>query len=90
MPEMEVELKESLTRREVAARLEALAKSLKSGPESEFEYGPATVKLKVPDRIDLSLELEVEEDEVELEIELKWSDAPAAKPSGGRSKTSAK
>ncbi len=69
---IEIEQKETVSRKEVAARLQAIADVLASDNDIEFEQGGMNVKVHVPDEVQLKVELEIETDERELEIELKW------------------
>ncbi|GEL19771.1 amphi-Trp domain-containing protein [Pseudonocardia asaccharolytica] len=78
MSDVEVSRTESLTRREAAERLSALAAALADGGDMKVELGASTLKLRVPDHVRCEVEVEVDGDEVELEIELTWSTAPAA------------
>jgi len=69
----EVELKEKLSRKEVATRLRRLANMIGGDDEEiEFERGGMKFSVHVPEEVQLKVELEVETDERELEIELKW------------------
>jgi amphi-Trp domain-containing protein len=69
----EVELKEKLSRKEVATRLRRLANMIGGEDEEiEFERGGMKFSVHVPEEVQLKVELEVESDERELEIELKW------------------
>jgi amphi-Trp domain-containing protein len=69
----EVELKEKLSRKEVATRLRRLANMIGGEDEEiEFERGGMKFSVHVPEEVQLKVELEVETDERELEIELKW------------------
>lgn len=61
-----------LRREEAAARLHALADSLASNNDVEFERGGQRVVVRVPDEVDLKIEVELGDDENELEIELTW------------------
>jgi amphi-Trp domain-containing protein len=69
---VEIEQKETLERKEVVARLRALASMLAKSNELKFEQGGMKMTVHVPDKVQLKVELEVETDERELEIELKW------------------
>jgi amphi-Trp domain-containing protein len=69
---VEIEQQETLERKEVVARLRALASMLAKGNEIKFEQGGMKMTVHVPDKVQLKVELEVESDERELEIELKW------------------
>ena len=69
---VEIEQKETLSRKEVATRLRRLATMLAKGNDVKFEQGGMTMTVHIPDEVQLKVELEVETDERELEIELKW------------------
>ena len=69
---VEIEQKETLSRKEVATRLRRLATMLAKGNDIKFEQGGMTMTVHIPDEVQLKVELEVETDERELEIELKW------------------
>ena len=69
---VEIEQKETLSRKEVATRLRRLADMLAKDNDIEFEQGGMNMTVHVPDEVQLKVELEVETDERELEIELKW------------------
>jgi amphi-Trp domain-containing protein len=68
----EVELKERLSREEVAARLHRLADMLARHNDIEFDRGGMRFTVDVPDEVELKIELEVGSDKRELEIELTW------------------
>jgi amphi-Trp domain-containing protein len=68
----EIEQKETVSRKEVAARLRKLATQLAKGNEVKFEQGGMTMKVHVPDEVRLKVEVEAATDERELEIELTW------------------
>ena len=72
MDVVEIEQKETVSRKEVAARLRRLAGMLAKGNNVKFEQGGMVMTVHVPDEVQLKVELEVETDERELEIELKW------------------
>lgn len=69
---LEIEQRETLSRKEVAARLRELADMLAKKGDLDFERGGMHFKLSVPDEVQVKVELEVDSDERELEIELKW------------------
>jgi amphi-Trp domain-containing protein len=69
---VEVEQKETVSRKEVATRLRRLATQLTKGNEVKFEQGGITMKVHVPDEVQLKVEVEAATDERELEIELTW------------------
>jgi amphi-Trp domain-containing protein len=68
----EGELKERLSREEVASRLRRLADMLERHNDLEFERDGMRFTVHVADEVDLKVELEVESDKRELEIELTW------------------
>ena len=68
----EAEQKETVSRKEVAARLRRLANMLAGSDDIKFERGGMHFDVHVPEKVQLKVELEVETDERELEIELKW------------------
>ncbi|GAA4728905.1 amphi-Trp domain-containing protein [Phytohabitans rumicis] len=80
MANVKVERKASLTRKQVAEALSALASALDEGPEVEVKVAGLEVKLVVPDELHTEFEVEVDGDEIEIELELKWSTAPTARP----------
>jgi amphi-Trp domain-containing protein len=61
-----------VSRKEVATRLRKLATQLAKGNEVKFEQGGMTMKVHVPDEVQLKVEVEAATDERELEIELTW------------------
>jgi amphi-Trp domain-containing protein len=69
---VEIKEKQRLRREEAAARISAIADALARHNEVEFERGGMTIKMHVPDEVELKVEFEVGEDERELEIELTW------------------
>ena len=69
---VEIEQKETLSRKEVATRLRRLATMLAKSNDVKFEQGGMTMTVHIPDEVQFKVELEVETDERELEIELKW------------------
>jgi amphi-Trp domain-containing protein len=69
---IEVEQKETVSRKEVATRLRRLATMLSKSNDIKFEQGGMTMTVHVPAEVQLKVEVEVETDERELEIELKW------------------
>ncbi len=72
MDVVEIEQKETVSRKEVVTRLRKLASQLAKGNEVKFDQGGMTMTVHVPDEVQLKVELEVETDGRELEIELKW------------------
>ncbi len=80
MSDMKVELKESLTRRQAADKLSALAGALAEGGKVDLELGETRLSLRVPDELRTEFEVKVDGDELEIELELKWSTARAEVP----------
>jgi amphi-Trp domain-containing protein len=72
MDVVEIEQKETVSRKEVVTRLRRLATMLAKGNDVKFELGGTVMKVHIPDEVELKVELEVETGERELEIELKW------------------
>ena len=72
MDVVEIEQKETVSRKEVVTRLRRLASMLAKGNDLKFEQGGMAMTVHVPDEVQLKVELEVETDARELEIELKW------------------
>ncbi len=72
MDVVEIEQKETVSRKEVVTRLRKLASMLAKGNDVKFELGGTVMKVHIPDEVQLKVELEVETGERELEIELKW------------------
>ena len=68
----EVEVKERVSREEVAARLRRLADMLARHNDLEFERGGMRFTVPVPAELELKVELEVGTDKREMEIELSW------------------
>ncbi|KES06291.1 hypothetical protein BU52_14555 [Streptomyces toyocaensis] len=75
MKDLKFEQKRSLSRREAADQLTALADALREGTGAELELGPGTLSLRVPDDLRSEIEVEIGDGEIELEIELKWPTA---------------
>jgi amphi-Trp domain-containing protein len=71
--DIELKRKQSLTRKEAAEWLSALATALGDGGQVELSLGDSTVSLEVPDHVRTEFELEIDGNEVEVELELKWS-----------------
>ena len=69
---VEVEQTETLARKEVATRLRRIATQLTKGNDVKFEQAGVTMKVHVPDEVQLKVEFEAETNDRELEIELKW------------------
>ncbi|WP_107465765.1 amphi-Trp domain-containing protein [Streptomyces sp. MA5143a] len=75
MKDLKFEQKRSLSRREAADRLTALAEALREGGEADIELTPGTLSLRIPDDLRSEIEVEIGDGEVELEIEFKWRTA---------------
>jgi amphi-Trp domain-containing protein len=69
---LEITGKETVGRKEAAARLRALATALARNNDVEYERGDLKFKVNVPDEVDFKVEIEVQDDEWELEVELTW------------------
>jgi amphi-Trp domain-containing protein len=78
MPKLKFEKKETLSRKDAAARLKEIAQALGAGGEFELNRGGETLEFDVPNEVSFELEIEIEDDETELEVEIKWSSQPAA------------
>jgi amphi-Trp domain-containing protein len=78
MPKLKFEKKETLPRKEAAARLREIAQALGAGQEFELKRGGEKLEFDVPDEVTFELEIEVEDGESELEVEIKWSSQAAA------------
>ncbi|MFF4501430.1 amphi-Trp domain-containing protein [Streptomyces sp. NPDC001401] len=72
MKDLKFEQKSTLSRIEAADRLTALADALREGGDAEWEVGPGTLSLRIPDDLRSEVEVEVSNGEIELEIEFKW------------------
>ncbi|HEY1357388.1 MAG TPA: amphi-Trp domain-containing protein [Thermoleophilaceae bacterium] len=69
---LEITEKETVGRKEAAARLRALATALARSDDVHYERGDLRFKVNVPDEVNFKLEIEVQDDEWELEVELTW------------------
>ena len=69
---VEIKEKQRLRREEAAKQISAIADALARHNEVEFVRGGMTIKMHVPDEVELKIEFEVGEDERELEIDLTW------------------
>ena len=69
---VEVEQKETVSRKEVGYAAAEAGNMLAKSKDIKFDQGGMTMTVHVPDEVQLKVELEVESDERELEIELKW------------------
>ncbi|MGA5896520.1 amphi-Trp domain-containing protein [Streptomyces venetus] len=76
MADLKFEQKRSLTRREAADQLTALAAALREGEDAELELGSATLSLRIPDDLRSEIEVEIGDGEIELELEFKWPTTP--------------
>ncbi|MEV4950219.1 amphi-Trp domain-containing protein [Streptomyces sp. NPDC053755] len=72
MKDLKFEHKRSLSRREAADQLTALAAALREGGEAELELGSGTLSLRIPDELHSEMEIEVGSGQIELEIEFTW------------------
>ncbi|WP_055716790.1 amphi-Trp domain-containing protein [Streptomyces torulosus] len=75
MKDLKFEQKRSLSRREAADQLTALAEALRAGGEADIELTPGTLSLRIPDDLRSEIEVEIGDGEVELEIEFTWRTA---------------
>ncbi|GAA4442641.1 amphi-Trp domain-containing protein [Phytohabitans houttuyneae] len=80
MANVKVERKASLTRKEVAQALSALAAALDAGSKVEVTMAGLEVSVQVPNEVSTEFEIEVDGDEIEIELELKWSTAAPPPP----------
>src|SRR3712207_9506915 len=71
--DVKVQQKQSLSRREAARFIAALAEGLGEDGKVAVRLGNSTLELSVGDQVDWELEVEVDGDAIELELELKWS-----------------
>jgi amphi-Trp domain-containing protein len=69
---VEISQKDRMQREQAAARLRELADQLSRHNDVEFERDGLTLKVRVPDEVELKIELEIGDDGSELEIELTW------------------
>ena len=69
---IEVEDTRRMRREEAAELLREVADMLARHNEVELKQGPTTVRIHVPDEIDVEVEVELKTDGGELEIELSW------------------
>lgn len=69
---VEIKQKQRMGREEAAERLRDFADQLARHNDLEFDRGGVTLKVHVPDEVQLKVEFEVEDDGSELEIELTW------------------
>jgi amphi-Trp domain-containing protein len=72
MEPIKIESKQTLSRKDVAAWLSALADQLAAGDEVELDRDGVQLKFGVPDELDLEVELELGDGKTELEIEMHW------------------
>jgi amphi-Trp domain-containing protein len=84
MPKLKYEKKETLSRKEAAARLREIAQALGAGEEFELKRGGEKLEFDVPNEVMFEFEIEVEDGKTELEVEIKWSSQAAAAPPAKR------
>ena len=84
MPKLKYEKKETLSRKEAAARLGEIAQALGTGEEFELKHGGEKLEFDVSNEVTFELEIEIEDGETELEVEIKWSSEAAAATSAKR------
>jgi amphi-Trp domain-containing protein len=72
MQAIKIESKQTLSRKDAAAWLSALAKQLAGKDDVEIDREGMQLTFGVADEIELEVELEVEDGKTELEIELHW------------------
>ncbi|MFD8150637.1 amphi-Trp domain-containing protein [Streptomyces sp. NPDC059720] len=82
MKDLKFEQKRTLSRREAADQLSALADALREGEDAELKLGAGTLTLRIPDGLRSEIEVEIGGGEAELEIEFKWSTGTEEPPSG--------
>lgn len=68
----EHQVKVELGREEAAQRLRELADAIARHNEVSYVQNNKTVRIDVPDRVQLKVEFERGEDESEIEIEISW------------------
>lgn len=72
--EKEYEIERTASLEDVAAVLRELADGF-AGGSVRFGDGEGTVRVDVPDAVELEIELETEDGEVSVEVEVEWPDA---------------
>jgi amphi-Trp domain-containing protein len=72
MDMLEITGKETVGRKEAAARLRALATALAPQQRRGLRARRPQVQGQRPDEVDFKVEIEVQDDEWELEVELTW------------------
>ena len=78
MPDISFERKRSLTRKEAAVWLTALAKGFADGDEVKLPVGGGgVVTMRIPENVEAEFEVDVDGDEVEVELVFTWSLTPA-------------
>jgi amphi-Trp domain-containing protein len=81
MADVSFERHKSLSRKEAAIWLRALAEGFTHGGEVKLPVGSeGTVTLRLPDEVQAEFEVEVDGDEVEVELEFTWSLTAAGRP----------
>lgn len=69
---IEIEDKRRMRREEAAELLRDVADMLARHNDVELKRGATTVRVHVPDEVDVEVEVELKTDGGELEIELSW------------------
>ncbi|SME88722.1 amphi-Trp domain-containing protein [Streptomyces sp. Amel2xC10] len=87
MSDLKFEQKRSLSRREAADLLTALAGALREGGRAELDLGSGVLGLRVPDSLHGEIEVEVEDGKIELEIEFTWPITPNGTAAASRPAT---
>lgn len=85
MPKLKFEKKETLSRKEAAARLREIAQALGASGEFELKRDGEKIEFDVSNEVTFELEIEMEDGETELEVEIKWSSQAAPAKSARRS-----
>ena len=74
MADVSFERTKSLSRKEAAVWLTALARGFADGGEVELPVGGGgVVTMRLPNEVDAEFEVEISGDEVEVELEFTWS-----------------
>jgi amphi-Trp domain-containing protein len=84
MPKLKYEKKETLSRKEAAARLREIAEALGAGAEFELKHGGEKLEFDVSKKVTFEFEIEIKDGDTELELEIKWSSEAAAAASAKR------
>jgi amphi-Trp domain-containing protein len=69
---IEIEDKRRMRREDAAELLREVADMLARHNDVELKQGTTTVRVHVPDEVDVEVEVELKTDGGELEIELSW------------------